>query len=339
MENKLARILRNTGPARFFLPISIALIIMGFLLLRMTPSKYAETQGTVTNVTQHTNEDGEEQYDITFEYTVDGKKYTSEYLDLVESMDIGANVTVYYNPDDPQSTSNTKHTGLISYVMMGAGTLGLFYGIYATINAFKKDKELDERTAAARGMDSVPEIIPVSKDQLTEYYVLFDGKSLKPGYIIENANRKVVYEAPMTKNAAIGNRIFTFTNHLTGRTFEHEVGHTTTTTLDNEIFSERSWFKFDGKNIWDDLHDQGIRIDTDIHSIFPRFRYTVAKDGRFFATIETSSKYVHEEDEAEHKIAIPVGRYYYRCWTNSDNLDLLFLTVFAISETEQTVVE
>lgn len=331
--------MRNTGAARFFLPISIFLIIMGVVLLSMTPEKYEETVGTVTNITQHTNDEGKDVYDITFEYTVDGKTYTSEFVDMTDEPAINEEVTVYYDPANPQSTSNTKHTGPIAIGMTSLGALGLIYSIWATIRSFKKDKELDEKMSAAGGMSSVSEIIPVPKDQLTEYYVLFDGKSLKPGYIIEDAQRKVVYEAPMTQNAMIGNRIFTFANHLTGRTADHEVGHTTTTSFENEMFSERSWFKFDGKNIWDDLHDRGIRIDTDIHSIFPRLRYTVAKDGDFFATIETSSKYVHEEDEAEHKIAIPVGKYFYRCWTNSDDLDLLFLTVFAISETEQTIVE
>lgn len=49
--------------------------------------------------------------------------------------------------------------------------------------------------------------------------------------------------------------------------------------------------------------------------------------------------YEYEEDAAEHKLIIPVGRYYYRVWTNETDLADLFLTVFAISETEQTVVE
>ena len=58
--------MRNTGAARFFLPISIFLIIMGVVLLSMTPEKYEETVGTVTNITQHTNDEGKDVYDITF---------------------------------------------------------------------------------------------------------------------------------------------------------------------------------------------------------------------------------------------------------------------------------
>ena len=45
MENKLARFLRNTGPVRFFLPLSIVLIVFGIILLSMTPAKYGEVIG------------------------------------------------------------------------------------------------------------------------------------------------------------------------------------------------------------------------------------------------------------------------------------------------------
>ena len=163
--------------------------------------------------------------------------------------------------------------------------------------------------------------------------------TFKPGYLVEARARNTVYEATMTKNAAVGKRIFTFRDCRLGSAQEHEVGHTVTTSYSNEFFSTNSWFKFDGENIWDVLHSRGVRIQTDLRSKFPKTVFTVSRGGRFFAIIETSSKYVHEEDEAEHKIKVPVGRYYFRCWTNEQNMSLLFLTVFAISETDQAVVE
>ena len=57
------------------------------------------------------------------------------------------------------------------------------------------------------------------------------------------------------------------------------------------------------------------------------------------ARFETSSIYVHEDEAEEHRVKVPIGRYYYRVWTNTDDFDSLFLTIFAVSETEQTVVE
>lgn len=332
--------MRNSGPARFFAPFGLILIIFGVIMYSNTPKSFEQTTGTVTNVTETISgtDNNEISYDVDFEYTVNGQKYESSFSGFSEAPAIGSTVTVYYDPAKPDSTSNTKHAGTIALGMIGVGALALVGGILATVKAVKKSKAMDEKIREAGGNPKAP-IEPLPREQLTEYYVLYDGKTLKPGYIVEDKTRRKIYEAPMTKNAAVGSRIFTFTNHLTNRTVEHEVGHTTTMSIENEFFSERSWFKFDGKNVWDVLHEQGIRISTDILSSFPKLTYHVAKNGQFIATIETSGKYVHEEDAAEHKINIPVGRYFYRVWTNDDDLDLLFLTVFAISETEQTVVE
>ena len=78
---------------------------------------------------------------------------------------------------------------------------------------------------------------------------------------------------------------------------------------------------------------------TNLRSKFPRLTYEVAKDGAPFAVVETSSIYVHEDEEAQHTITPPAGNMYYRFWTASDDFDSLFLTIFAVSETEQTMVE
>ena len=338
MENKIARFMRNTGPVRFFLPLGIILVIMGIFFIATTPKQYAEVIAATTDLREY-EENGKTYFEQDFIYIVDGKEYYGTFTGLDDAFPPGAGIEVYYDPSNPENYSNTKHTGIIGIGTLIAGLLALIYSVYGTVKAFRKSKELDEQTKAAAGTTEMPVITPVSKDLLTEYYVSHDGKTLSPGYIVEDAARKVIYEAPMTKNNLIGNRIFTFTNHVTGKTVEHEVGHTMTTQMNDEFFSTVSTVKFDGKDIWDVLHDSGIRISTDLHSKFPSVIYTVSLNGKFFATINTSSQYVHEEDAAQHKVNIPVGRYYYRCWTNESDLDLLFLTVFAISETEQAVVE
>lgn len=75
-----------------------------------------------------------------------------------------------------------------------------------------------------------------------------------------------------------------------------------------------------GSSFWDSLHDLGIRLQTNMRSKFPNFTYEISKDGSAFAVIETSGKYVHEDEAAEHKMNVSVGRYYYRVWTNSRGL-------------------
>ena len=342
MENKLGRFFRATGNLRFFLFLGVILMVMGVLMFIFSPDKYAETTGTVTKVEEYEDTDAEGDietyYREYFTYKVDGKEYENSFEALSKAPAVGSTVKVFYDPADPESISNTKNSRLIGAIMFVVGLAAAGFGIFSGVKNLKKLKAMDEQIREANAGEKPVVVVP-AKEQMTEYYVLFDGNTFKPGYIVEDRNRSVVFTGEMTKNAAVGPRLFTFTDHVMGRTTEHQVGHTVTQQFNNEFFSMSSYFKFDGQNIWDLLHDKGIRIETDMHSIFPRLRYTVSLYGKFFALIESSSKYVHEEDEAEHKIAIPTGRYFFRCWTNEDNMDLLFLTVFAISESEQAIVE
>ena len=337
VENKYARVMRNTGPARFFLPLGILLIIFGILMTGMNTDKYLETDGRILTVTELPRTGDETTYDIDIAYTVDGNEYTTTFSGLSGSYQVGEDIKVFYDPEDPTRTSNGK-MGLIAPILIIVGALVIVFGIYKTVTAFKKSKALDTGVPGAgfphdafTGFKDLPDV--------KEYYCRFDGKSLKPGYILEDADRRVLIEGTMTKQAVVGARIFTFRNHVTSSVKEHKVGHTTTQTYNDESFSASSYFKFDDKNIWDVIHERGVRISTSLFGKFPNLVYEVTKDGRAFAILETSGKYVHEDEAAEHKINIPVGRYFYRVWTDSEDLDDLFLTIFAISETEQMVVE
>lgn len=340
--NKYSRFMRNTGPARFFVPLGIILTVFGIILMGMKTDNYLKTAGTVTSVTEgDVNEAADETrlFDVAVEYTVEGKQYDGIFEDLAGEFKKGDSIDVYYDPADPGKITNSQMNGLIPIVMIGAGAAAIIFGVWSAVKAFKKSKALDE--AASGGGQFPREAFAEYKTSagVTEYYFKFDGHSLKPGYLIEDANRNVLFEGKMLKNALVGNRTFEFNNHVTGSVKEHEVGHTVTSSFNDELFSAKSRFKFDGKDIWDLIHGRGIRIATDLFGKFPYMKYDVAKDGVPFARVENTSVYVHEDEEAEHKLVIPTGRMYYRIWSNSKDLELIFLTVFAISETEQTVVE
>ena len=337
-ENKIARFSRNTGPARFFIPVGVILIVFGVILSGMRTDKYEQTIGTITSVTEEL-EDGQKQYDVGVAYTVDGKRYETTFENLQGDYAEGAQLDVYYDPENPESTSNSKMSPLFPLALIGLGVLALVFGVLKTVGNVKKSRELDASAPAAG--DSARAALDGIKTApgVTEYYFRFDGNSLKPGYLIEDAERRVLFEGKMLKNALVGARTFEFRDHTTGSVKEHEVGHTTTSGYSNEFFSVRSWFKVDGKNIWDLLHERGIRMQTDLRTQFPRIAYDVTRSGGAFARIESTSVHVHEEDEAQHKLAIPAGRMYYRFWTASRDFESLFLTMFAVSETEQAFVE
>ena len=334
MENKFARFMRNTGPARFFLPLGIILIAVGIFLMTLNLGSYLETVGKVTDVNETRNEENSKVYDVTYTYTVDGEKHqvTEEFT---EEYKVGDEIKVFYNPKDPTQTTNSMAGRYIAPIMVGVGALALAFGVFQTIKAFKKSRELDTVAKAPavvfEGFKQAPGV--------TEYYCRHDGSTFKPGYILEDAARKVLFEGKMTKQALVGARAFEFNNHLSGAITEHEVGHTVTQTYNDNGWSASSWFKFDGKNVWDLLHEKGIRLQTNMRSKFPNFIYEISKDGQAFAILETSGKYVHEDEAVEHKLNVPVGRYFYRVWTNTRDFEMLFLTIFAISETEQMVVE
>ena len=339
VENKLARFMRNTGPARFFIPVGVILIIFGVLLSGFNAGNMIGTTGTVTAVEEVTNDDNETEYDVSFTFVADGKEYSNTFYGLLKSSEVGDEISVYYDADDPNVVSNAKLNGIEAPLLIGVGAVAILAGIFMSVRAFKKSKDLDELRPADD--TAVKEAFANFKDLpgVTEYYFLYDGNTFKPGYLIEDANRNVLFEGKNLKNSLVGARIFEFNDHTSGSVKEHEVGHTTTTSYNNEFFSESSWFKFDGENIWDVLHNRDIRLSTDLHSKFPSMIYEATKNGEPFARIETSSIYVHEDEEAEHKLVIPYGKMYYRVWTVSKDFELLFLTIFAITETEQTVVE
>lgn len=366
MENKLGRFFRNTQALSFCLVAGIALLVMGILFVVNAPDHYEEATGTVTAIREYEEETTEPDtgtrfethYEVSFVYRVRGTEYNNSFDYLTNDYKVGDKITVWYNPEKPDQISNTKNVFLFGIIMIVAGAGFLFLGIFLTVRAFKKSKRLDQlkeevtHRQRADGTVAAGNALagdPLDKDALTEYYVSLDKKKFtNPGYLVEDRERHLVFEAPMTKNAMVGPRTFTFVDHLTHKTKEHAVGHTVTSrvessaTLSNSFFNTRSWFKFDGKNIWDYLHENGIFIETSVFSEFPRFVYDVTLNGQYFARIETCGQYVHEEDaEAHHHINPPIGKYYYRVWTNAadSEFEILFLTVFAISETEQTVVE
>ena len=339
-ENKFARFMRNTGPARMLVPFGIILIVFGIVLMNFRNENYVETTGKVTAVTEDvTDQDDQPQYDVKLTFSVDGKEYEAEFTGLGSKYSEGDSIKVYYDPADPTKNASDKLTKLIPICVIAAGAAALIFGILSAVKAFRKSKELDEIAPAADAKAQAELQNIKTAPGVTEYYFRFDGNTFKPGYLIEDAARNVLFEGKMLKNALVGARSFEFTDCRTGYSEQHEVGHVMTSSYNDEFFSVKSSFKFDGQKIWDYLHSKGLRMNTNLHSKFPNVIYEVTKNGDALARIESCSQYVHEEDEAQHKLAIPTGSMYYRFWTASDDIEELFLIMFAVSECEQAVVE
>ncbi|MBP5592904.1 MAG: DUF3592 domain-containing protein [Clostridia bacterium] len=335
-ENKIARFMQGSRALRFLLPLSLILIALGVILLffNAATANYVETTATVTGVVEIDTTDITE-YETSFTFSVGGTNYTGSFS-INERKNIGDTITVYYNPDNPSEVTNSKDNLLFAIISLVLGGGLLVLSIVITVRNFSKYKKLDNQVLDDAVLEEYRNR-PLSEEEV-EYYCSLSGPMLKPGYLVEDKNRRPVFEAINTKNVPVVPREFQFVNHYSGKTTTHKVTRPADVG-DNSVFSTTSTIKFDGVNIWDYLHKAGIRIKTDLTSILPRIRYTILLAGEQIARVETSSKYVHEEDEENKTIKIPVERYYYRIWTRELDLDLLFLAVFAISETNQTVVE
>ena len=157
--------------------------------------------------------------------------------------------------------------------------------------------------------------------------------SLKQGFQMEDENGELIYEAKILTFSLLGASDVEFVNHRTGRTEIHKVGKTVTSQLSGtlEIFTKKSSFKFDGEKIWEYLHQEGIRISSGLAHGKIGMRYEVTYKGDFLATIESTSP--------NGGNGILTGQFWYNVTTDEEDLDLAFLTAFAIARTDQLLYD
>ena len=156
--------------------------------------------------------------------------------------------------------------------------------------------------------------------------------TIKQAFFLEDENGNMVYEGKMTKFSLFGASPFEMVNHITNKTEEHKIGKTVTIEQNNGIdiiafLSTRYYIKYNGKKIWDYLHDLGIRIDSKLSGNKVGMTYNVSFEGKPLATIATSSP--------KGKSIITTDLYYDVTCEEKD-LDLVFLVAFSIAKTEQT---
>jgi len=265
---------------------------------------------------------------VTVKYTVDGREYTTVLDSDAPTYSVGGTVEIMYDPQNPE----TIHSGMgfgIYFMIAGGAILILIIGVTVKRKvSLKQIKETQGETVYA----------PSEKGEERELYFITDTGTAKYGHRIEDKNRKVLYEAKMTKFALANDFQFDFIDHVNNKTTAHLVGHAEETDWNSLIFDNHYTFKLDGEDIWKHLKRNGITVD----SRFAEGKvltgsYTISRNGEELAYVETTSQYVHEEDAQEHKIAnkIPVQGFY-RIHTKERNLDLLFVVILAFARSGAT---
>ena len=270
----------------------------------------------------------DKQYITTVKYTVEGKEYTTKLNSYDPSYKVGGDVKIKYDPNDPSKLTSGFGFGI--YLMI-AGAAILLLILFLTIKKKISVKNLKEANGEIT-------FAPSEKGEERELYFLTDIGTVKVGHRLEDKDRKVIYEAVMTKFTPMSAFPFDFIDHENGKTTQHLVGHTEETEWNSLLIDNHHTFSFDGKDVWKLLRSVGIKIDSRFgggEGVNPT--YTISRDGEEIAFAETTSQYVHEEDAEEHSIAskIPVQGFY-RVHTSEKNLDLLFTVLVAMARSGAT---
>ncbi|MBE5822456.1 MAG: DUF3592 domain-containing protein [Butyrivibrio sp.] len=316
---------------KYFIAVFSAVIfIFGVYITFFQSRGFIQTQGSIIDVEEDTTGD-DPTYWATVEYSVDGVTYTDRAQEAVGADSLGKTVTILYNPDNPAEFHIKSWMSI--YAMVVGGVL-LLIVIVSSIIGGKDKKEIKKLQEEGGYTGYAPSV----KGDERELYFLTDLGTAKYGHRIEDGNRKVLYEAKMSKFSLANAYKFDFIDHEHGTTTSHLVGHEEESQWSSIILDNHSTFEFDGVDVWKHLKENGISVDTSYtagDATIVGMKYVISRDGVEIARAEQTSQYPHEDDAADHKLAaaIPVDGFY-RLWTKEQNLDLLFVTLLAFARSK-----
>ena len=307
----------------FFILIGgLVMIALGIYLGFFQSNGFEKTTAVITRVEKV----DEETSRATATYTVNGRTYTEVLDSFSPSWKEGKEITVKYDPADP-SVVHAYTPGLTVYLI----AIGALLVILELLGFLKNRRQKEELAAEETG----PLFrAPRRGEEERKLYFLTDLGTAKGTCHIEDAQRKVLYEAVCTKFNLVGDSRYEFVDHVLNRRTPHLIGKT----ADSEsnaiwVLDKHSTFDLDGKDIWKLLHDNGVTIRTGLDGL--KWAYTILRNGEEIATAVNTNKLVHEEDaEAKGALAKVPFPGFFRIVTREENLDVIFLTLMAIGRTD-----
>ena len=289
---------------------------------------FEKTEATIVDLAESTDADNDTIYNPIVEYTVDGKTYTERLDQSSASYKIGKTIPVLYDPNDPTVVHGGDGMG---YYFIAVSVAILIVIIVTTV----KDKKNRQRAEELREASGHTSYAPSVQGEERELYFLSDLGTFKVGHRLEDRERRVLYEAKMTKLTAISAYSFDFIDHEHGTVTPHMVGHSEESNWDSFLIDNHYTFELDGVDVFKHLKQNGVTVDTSFGGGSGKLlglNARILRDGVEIARAESTSQYPREEDTAAHKVAaaIPVQGFY-RVWTREQNLDLLFVTLLAFA--------
>ena len=319
------------GPGLKIFTAILAVIALGFGIYStfFRSAGFVDSTATIISIEEDpdyipdADKPNDVQYIVKAKYTVDGKEYTTTLNSYDPAYKVGGEVAIKYDPNDPSKTTSGFGIG-IAIMIIGAVLLAVV--IFLTVKKKVSVKNLKETNGELSYAPSV-------KGEERELYFLTDVGTIKGGHHFEDKNRRVLYEAKMTKFSPMSAFEFDFIDHENNKTVKHLVGHAEEMDWNSILVDNNYTFTIDGQDVWKHLRAVGVTIDSrfgQAQGVMPS--YTIRKDGEELAYAENTSQYVHEEDAEEHKVAskLPVQGFY-RVHTREKNLDLLFMALVAMA--------
>lgn len=164
-------------------------------------------------------------------------------------------------------------------------------------------------------------------------------KSNRQGFIMEDKERRLIYEAILTKNSIFKPCMYDFINHLSGGKKTYAMGHnvqksegvTVGSTRISQIYD--SHFKIDGVNNWEFFESQGYEINIQRNKLAEEV--TLYRGGELIAKLESAGKDLFEDNADSGKGLLGSlsfgGNYRVDC--EDKDLDIAFLLCFALTRT------
>lgn len=269
-------------------------------------------------------------YTPTVRYTVNGVIYTETLDQSSGSYKVGKTITIKYNPKDPSIIHGSGGFGI--YLMVVSAAI-LAVVIVSTV----REKQAMTELHGKREMGARRGYRPSEPGEERELYFLTDLGTPKYGHRLEDGQRRVLYEAKMTKFTLITPFGFDFIDHEHGTTTPHLVGHSEESHWNSLLLDSHYTFELDGVDVFKHLQENGITVESSLGGGSGKLlgaNYRIFRDGTEIARAESTGQYPHEEDMENHKVASALGgQGFYRVWTTERNLDLLFMTLMAFART------
>lgn len=306
----------------FCFVMTLILCFGGVLITLNSQKEFAQTQATIVEI--NTDTIGEDTtHEVYVDYEVDGVAYTHVfYGGYQDSFAVGQTITIQYEVGHPEKTGQ-ESPAFLKYLVFAAAAVFLVAGVWTIVIWVRSSKKV-------KSLQNAPDITDEGREfgEPEKMYFSLDPQThVKLHFYIDDENKNVLYEARMTKHGVGVPHTYVFTDCRRGTEVEHKIGLVNATEMDGWTVSQG--FTFDGVDIARYLEVNHIEVQYSLEG--KGFRLSIFHNGRHIADAVTSSRRVHEEDAAEHKIEASLMRfnhYYFRIEGQCSYIDVIFLVLF-----------